>query len=91
MISNPKLSKNTRRGTLYSSKVKIYQDELSILTIYAPNARAFIFIKEILVTLKAHIATHTINRTKYFPEYRKPRKRQTLSQSKRLENNFPSK
>jgi exonuclease III len=41
-------------------KSKIYQDELSILTIYAPNAKAFTFIKESLVKLKTHIAQHII-------------------------------
>ena len=38
-------------------KGKIFQEELSILNIYAPNTRA---ATETLVKLKAHIAPHTI-------------------------------
>jgi hypothetical protein len=52
--------KKARRGTSYSSKVKIFQEELSIMNIYAPNVRAATFIKEILVKLRVHIVTHTI-------------------------------
>jgi exonuclease III len=40
--------------------IKVFHEELSILNIYAPNARAATLIKETLVNLKAHIATHTI-------------------------------
>jgi hypothetical protein len=41
-------------------KGKIFQEELSILNIYASHTRAAIFIKETLVKLKAYIAPHTI-------------------------------
>jgi hypothetical protein len=41
-------------------KGKTFQEELSDLNIYAPNAMAATFIKETLVKLKAHIASHTI-------------------------------
>jgi hypothetical protein len=41
-------------------KGKIYEDILSILNIYAPNARALTSIKESLLKLKIHIASYTI-------------------------------
>jgi exonuclease III len=65
LISNkidfqPKVIKKDKEGHFILIKGIIYQDELSILNIYAPNTRAALFIKESLVNRKAHIAPHTI-------------------------------
>jgi hypothetical protein len=65
LISNkidfqPKVIKKDKEGHFILIKGKIYQDELSILNIYAPNKRAATLIKETLVKLKAHIAPYII-------------------------------
>jgi exonuclease III len=65
LISNkidfqPKVIKKDKKGHFILIKGKILQEELSILNIYAPNARSATFIKDSLVKLKAHIAHHTI-------------------------------
>ena len=58
MDFQPKVIKQDKEGHYKLIKGKIYQVELSILNIYAPNASKPTFIKNFLQKLKAHIAPH---------------------------------
>jgi hypothetical protein len=56
----PNVIKKYKKGHFIHIKGKIFQDELSILNIYAPNVRESSFITKTIVKFKAHIESHTI-------------------------------
>jgi endonuclease/exonuclease/phosphatase family metal-dependent hydrolase len=65
LISNkidfqPKVFKHDEEEYFIFIKGKIYQEKVSVLYIYAPNARPTKLIKGTLLKLKTHIEPHTI-------------------------------
>jgi exonuclease III len=53
-----KVIEKDKEGHFILIKVKIFQEELSILNIYVPIARAATFIKETLVAQSTHCTSH---------------------------------
>jgi exonuclease III len=56
----PKVIKHAKEGQFIYIKGKINQEKVSIVNIYAPNARAPKFKRETLLKLKTQIEPHTI-------------------------------
>jgi hypothetical protein len=50
-----KLIKRDRIGYLIFIKGKVYQHDISVLNIYAPNTRSLTFVKETLLKHKVHM------------------------------------
>jgi hypothetical protein len=51
--------KRDREGHFVHIKENSHQEDVSILNIYTPKARAVTFIKETLLKLKSHMESHT--------------------------------
>jgi hypothetical protein len=53
-----KLIKRNREDHYILNKGKIYQDDICIFNIYAPNTRTSLFVKETLLQFKSHVDLH---------------------------------
>ena len=52
--------KRDRKGHSVLIKENTWQDDISILNIYASNTRVLTFVKETLLMLKSHIEKHML-------------------------------
>jgi hypothetical protein len=55
-----KLIKIDREGYFIIIKGKIYENDVSIIRIYAPNTRAPTFVKETLIKFKSYMEHNTL-------------------------------
>ena len=93
LISNkidfkPKIFKRDGKGHFILIKGKFHQDDISVLNIYASNAREPTFIIETLLKLKLHINTHTVG---YFntPVLTSPRQKLNRETNRHYESSGP--
>ena len=60
MYLKPKLIRTDKEGHYIVKEKKIYQEDVAVSNIYAPDIRAHESVKETLVKYKSHIDPHTL-------------------------------